>query len=83
MNVVRFLLLALVLTPAANAVQLQDKDRDKLDQTRGKAGTIRRADPRQVQSPRPSASERASQRRGVEEKARAERSPAAPRGKLP
>ena len=54
MNIVRFLLLALLLTPAANAVQIQNKD--KLDQTRGKAGTIRQADPRQVQSPRPTAS---------------------------
>ncbi len=81
MNVVRFLLLALVLTPAANAIQIQNKD--KLDQSRGKVGDVRQADPRQVQSPRPTASERASQRRSAEEKARAERVPAAPRGKLP
>lgn len=49
MNIIRFLLLALVLTPAANAIQIKNKG--QLDEIRGKAGDIRQADPRQVQSP--------------------------------
>ena len=64
MNIVRLLLLALLLTSAANAVEIQNKG--KLDQTRGKAGDIRQADPRPVQSPRTTASERANQLRSAE-----------------
>ena len=76
MNIVRCLLLALLLTPPANAAQTQNKE------TRDKANSIRQADPPRAQSP--TASERARQRRSAEESARAERSPPAPRSsKLP
>lgn len=81
MNFVRFLLPMLLLTFGPNVVHAQSKD--KPDQTRGKAGGIRQADPRHLQAPPATASERARQRRSAEEQARAERFPPRPRSKLP
>ena len=80
MNIIRFLLPALLLALAANPAHAQSKD--KLDKARGTAGNVRQADPPRAQPAPPSTTaDRASEARrqkDAEQRAHAERFPQKP-----
>ena len=74
MNIIRFLLPALLLALAANPAHAQSKD--KLDKARGTAGNVRQADPPRAQSE--TAAELARRQKDAEQRAHAERFPPKP-----